>query len=93
MLPIIFFSVLFGLGVAAIGDKGKPVLALAHGVADAMFWVTNLIMKFAPIGVFALIATTVSTFGLSSLIPLGKLMILSLFCDDFLYCSCIGYNG
>ena len=41
-----------------------------------MFWVTNLIMKFAPIGVFGLIGVTVSKFGLDSLIPLGKLMIL-----------------
>lgn len=76
MLPIIFFSVLFGLGVAAIGERGKPVLAFFQGVADAMFWVTNLIMKFAPFGVFGLIGVTVSKFGLASLIPLGKLMIL-----------------
>lgn len=76
MLAIIFFSVLFGLGVAAIGDRGKPVLAFFQGVADAMFWVTNLVMKFAPFGVFALIGVTVSKFGLSSLIPLGKLAIL-----------------
>jgi proton glutamate symport protein len=76
MLSIIFFSVLFGLGVAAIGDKGKPVLAFFQGTADAMFWVTNLIMKFAPFGVFALIGVTVSKFGLESLVPLGKLMIL-----------------
>lgn len=76
MLAIIFFSVIFGLGVAAIGERGKPVLALAQGVADAMFWVTNLVMKFAPIGVFGLIAVTVSKFGLSSLIPLGKLALL-----------------
>lgn len=76
MLSIIFFSVLFGLGVAAIGEKGKPVLAFFQGVADAMFWVTNLIMKFAPFGVFGLIGVTVSKFGLASLIPLGKLMIL-----------------
>lgn len=76
MLPIIFFSVLFGLGIAAIGDKGKPVLAFFQGTADAMFWVTNLIMKFAPFGVFALIGVTVSKFGLESLLPLGKLMIL-----------------
>ncbi len=76
MLAIIFFSVLFGLGVAAIGEKGKPVLAFFQGVADAMFWVTNLVMKFAPFGVFALIGVTVSKFGLSSLIPLGKLAIL-----------------
>ena len=76
MLAIIFFSVLFGLGVAAIGKRGKPVLAFFQGTADAMFWVTNLIMKFAPFGVFALIGVTVSKFGLESLIPLGKLLIL-----------------
>ncbi|HHY72129.1 MAG TPA: cation:dicarboxylase symporter family transporter [Bacillus bacterium] len=76
MLSIIFFSVLFGLGVAAVGEKGKPVLAFFEGVADAMFWVTNLIMKFAPFGVFGLIGVTVSKFGLASLVPLGKLMLL-----------------
>ncbi|KXH80651.1 cation:dicarboxylase symporter family transporter [Sporosarcina sp. HYO08] len=76
MLAVIFFSVLFGLGVASIGERGKPVLAFFQGVADAMFWVTNLIMKFAPIGVFGLIGVTVSKFGLESLVPLGKLMIL-----------------
>jgi proton glutamate symport protein len=76
MLAIIFFSVVFGLGIAAIGEKGKPVLAFFEGVADAMFWVTNFVMRFAPFGVFALIGVTVSKFGLASLIPLGKLMIL-----------------
>lgn len=76
MLQVIFFSVLFGLGIAAIGEKGKPVLDVAQGVADAMFWVTNMVMKFAPIGVFGLIGVTVSKFGLSSLIPLGKLALL-----------------
>lgn len=76
MLAIIFFSVVFGLGVAAVGEKGKPVLAFFEGVADAMFWVTNFVMKFAPFGVFGLIGVTVSKFGLASLVPLGKLMIL-----------------
>ena len=75
LLPIIFFSVMFGLGVAAIGEKGKPVLALCQGIADAMFWVTDKIMKLAPLGVFGLIGVTVSKFGLTSLIPLGKLII------------------
>ena len=69
ILSIIFFSVLFGLGVAAIGEKGKPVLSFFEGTADVMFWVTNLIMKFAPFGVFALISVTVSKFGLESLAP------------------------
>ncbi|WP_316572746.1 glutamate/aspartate:proton symporter GltP [Neobacillus sp. YIM B06451] len=77
MLAIIFFSVFFGLGVAAIGERGKPVLAFFQGTADAMFYVTNQIMKFAPFGVFALIGVTVSKFGVSSLVPLSKLVILT----------------
>ena len=75
MLAIIFFSVDLVLGLHAIGERGKPVLAFFQGTADAMFYVTNLIMKFAPFGVFALIGVTVAKFGLASLIPLGKLVI------------------
>ncbi|KRG13748.1 glutamate:protein symporter [Virgibacillus soli] len=73
MLAIIFFAVVFGLGIAAIGDKGKPVLKFFEGMANAMFYVTNLIMRYAPIGVFALISVTISKYGFKSLIPLGKL--------------------
>ncbi|GER67469.1 proton glutamate symport protein [Weizmannia acidilactici] len=75
MLPIIFFSVVFGIGVAAIGEKGKPVLHFFQGVSEAMFYVTNLVMKVAPIGVFGLIGVTVTQFGLKSLIPLSKLVL------------------
>ncbi|WP_042349510.1 cation:dicarboxylate symporter family transporter [Bacillus massiliigorillae] len=75
MLAIIFFSVMFGLGIAAIGEKGKPVYDFFSGTSQVMFYITNLIMKFAPIGVFGLIGVTISKFGLSSLIPLGKLVI------------------
>jgi proton glutamate symport protein len=74
MLAIIFFSVIFGLGVAAIGDKGTPIVTFFSGVADVMFYVTNQVMKVAPIGVFALIGVTVSVFGISSLMPLIKLV-------------------
>ncbi|MFC0189638.1 cation:dicarboxylate symporter family transporter [Fictibacillus aquaticus] len=76
MLAIIFFSVIFGVGVAAIGERGKPVLSFFQGTADAMFYVTNQIMKFAPFGVFALIGVTVSKFGVQSLIPLSKLVLV-----------------
>ncbi|MDO6451625.1 cation:dicarboxylase symporter family transporter [Oceanobacillus profundus] len=75
MLAIIFFAVVFGLGIAAIGDKGKPVLRFFEGTANAMFYVTNLFMKYAPIGVFALIGVTISKYGFTSLIPLGKLAL------------------
>lgn len=74
MLAIIFFSVLFGLGISAIGEKGRPVLHFFEGIAAAMFYITNLIMKFAPFGVFAFMGVTVAKFGLESLIPLSKLV-------------------
>ncbi|GAA0075691.1 glutamate/aspartate:proton symporter GltP [Clostridium sp. CTA-5] len=93
LLPVIFFSVMFGLGVAAIGDKGKPVLAICQGVADAMFWVTNQIMKLAPLGVFGLIGVTVSKFGLASLIPLGKLIITVYGAMIFFVLVVLGFVG
>lgn len=76
MLAIIFFAVFFGLGLGALGEKGKPLLNIFQTIADVMFWVTNQIMKLAPIGVFALIAVTVSKFGVQSLVPLGKLVLV-----------------
>ncbi len=74
LLAIICFTVLFALGISAIGERGKPVLAFFDGVSHAMFHVVNLVMKVAPFGVFALIGVTVSKFGLGSLLSLGKLV-------------------
>lgn len=76
LLQIIFFSVFFGIAVAGTGAVGKPVLDLMHGIADAMFGLTNMIMKLAPIGVFALITATVAAFGVQVLFPLAKLILL-----------------
>nr|WP_318539363.1 cation:dicarboxylase symporter family transporter [Terribacillus saccharophilus] len=77
MLAIVFFSAIFGVGLAAIGKKAQPVLNFFEGVSQTMFWVTNLVMKLAPIGVFGLIGVTVSKFGISSLVPLGKLALVT----------------
>jgi len=93
LLPIIFFSVLFGLGVAAIGEKGKPVLGFFEGVLEAMFWVTNLVMKAAPFGVFALIAVTVAKFGVSTLLPLGKLVLAVYITVAFFAIVILGINA
>jgi proton glutamate symport protein len=76
MLAVIFFAVFFGLGVAALGERGAPVVSFFRAVADAMFWVTNRIMQAAPVGVFALIGITAAKFGIASLLPLGKLVVV-----------------
>lgn len=77
MLPIIFFSVFFGLGLAALPAETKtPLLNVFKAVAETMFKVTHMIMRYAPVGVFALIAVTVANFGFASLLPLAKLVLL-----------------
>lgn len=77
MLPIIFFSVLFGLGLSSLqAEVREPLVKLFQGVSETMFKVTHMIMNYAPIGVFALIAVTVANFGFASLLPLAKLVIL-----------------
>ncbi|MCB2338962.1 cation:dicarboxylate symporter family transporter [Clostridium estertheticum] len=90
MLSIIFFSVMFGLGISAVGEKAKPVLRLCQGISEAMFWVTNQVMKVAPIGVFGLMGVTVSKFGLKSLIPLGKLTFTVYGCMIFFVLVILG---
>ena len=78
LLPVIFFSVLFGLGLQSVPEEfRKPVIAMLKGVAEAMFKVTNMVMRYAPIGVCALIAVTVASFGFGSLLPLLKLVAVT----------------
>ena len=84
MLPIIFFSVLFGLGLSSLPAETKePLLKVFKAVSESMFKVTNMIMRYAPIGVFGLIAVTVANFGFASLLPLAKLMLLVYFAIVF----------
>ena len=81
---IIFFACFFGVAVAHIGGKGETIVDICQSVAEAMFKVTGYVMHFAPIGVFAMIAYTVGSYGIAMLIPLGKL-ILSVACATALF--------
>lgn len=87
MLQIIFFAVIFGFGLSALGERGKPVLTVLELVGDVMIRVTNMVMLYAPIGVFGLIAFTVARHGLSVLLPLFSLVLtsfLATFCLVFI---------
>ncbi len=76
VLPVIFFCVFFGLGLMSLPDKQRePFVFFLKVVSDTMFKVTNMIMRYAPIGVFALITVTVAKYGFSSLLPLLKLIV------------------
>ncbi|MGM0922162.1 MAG: dicarboxylate/amino acid:cation symporter [Bacillota bacterium] len=74
LLPILFFAVLFGISMAAIGEKAKPVVVLFERLTDIFFGVVNMIMKVSPFAAFGAMAYTIGQFGLGSLVALGKLM-------------------
>ena len=83
MLQIIFFAVIFGFGLSSLGDRCKPVLNFFEVVGDTMIRVTGIVMLYAPIGVFGLIAFTVSRHGLGVLLPLFQLILSSFLATAF----------
>ena len=76
ILQLVVFSTFFGIALAAIGEKGKPVVDVLEGTAQLMFKFTGYVMMFAPVGVMAAIAATVGGKGLGILYTLGKLVLL-----------------
>jgi proton glutamate symport protein len=75
VLQIVVFSIFFGIALGMVGEKGRPVLVWCEAVAETMFKVTNIVMRYAPIGVGAAIAYTVGHGGLGILINLAKLVL------------------
>jgi len=76
ILQVVIFSTFFGVALAAVGRKGQAVLEVLESTAQVMFKVTGYVMLFAPIGVFAAIASTVGGKGLGILFTLGKVVAL-----------------
>lgn len=70
ILQIIVFSIFFAFAITLSGDKGKPVLAVLESVSEVMYTLTHFIMRLAPYGVFALIASAVGSIGLKVVGPL-----------------------
>jgi len=72
MLSLIFFGLLFGFFMTRLDAKPREVLQnFWQGVLDVMMLMTMFVMKFAPIGVFALVAQTVSATGLAAFTQLA----------------------
>lgn len=72
MLGLIFFSLLFGFFMTRIGHPGSEVIYnFWDAVYNVMMQITDWVMKFAPIGVFALVAKVVASTGLEAFKPLA----------------------
>jgi proton glutamate symport protein len=74
VLQIVIWSLIFAIALGMIGDKARPVVAFCESLAEAMFKFTNIVMKYAPIGVGAAIAYTIGQGGIGVLKNLAWLV-------------------
>lgn len=75
ILQIIFFAIFLGLAITVIGKKAEPVFHFFDSFAEVMFWITGVVMRFAPIGVLGLVAPIIGQYGPSVLLPLLKIIL------------------
>lgn len=75
-LQVIFFALIFGVSMGLAGKAAEPLKNVLQGVAETMYKVVGLVLYYAPIGVFGLIASTVGSFGLGVLKPFAMVIFL-----------------
>ena len=72
MLQIIIFAIIFGFGISSLGESGRHLHRFFDSCGEVMIKVTGFVMHYAPIGVFGLMAYTVTKHGLAVLLPLAR---------------------
>jgi aerobic C4-dicarboxylate transport protein len=75
ILQILFFSILFGIGLKMLGGHGTSLLVNFEKINKVLFNILGIIMRLSPLGAFGGIAYTIGKFGFASLGALGKLML------------------
>ncbi|MBI3504695.1 MAG: dicarboxylate/amino acid:cation symporter [Proteobacteria bacterium] len=75
ILQIVFFAVMFGFAMVAVGGHATSLSDVLEKTLAVFFKIVGMIMKVAPLGAFGAMAFTVGTFGLRTLLPLGRLML------------------
>lgn len=74
ILQVVVFSMFFGIALAALGERGKNLLAVIDDLSHTMLKITVYVMKFAPVAVFAAMAATVAVNGLEILVSFAVFM-------------------
>jgi len=72
ILQIVVFSVLAGVALIALGERGQPLLRAADALVHLMLRITDYVMRAAPVAVSAAIAAVIATQGLGILVTFGK---------------------
>jgi len=76
ILPVLFIAILFGFALTVAGPRCQAIKQVIDAMTIAVFSVVNILMRFAPIGAFGAMAFTIGRYGISSLGPLAKLIII-----------------
>jgi Na+/H+-dicarboxylate symporter len=90
LVAILFFAILFGIGVVAAGDSGRPTATLFQSLMAVLIKIVGLIMETAPVGVFALTATAVGAGGIVVFGAMFKLAVAVLVGSLFLVAVHVG---
>ena len=75
ILQVIIFAVALGIALVLIGEHGKPAIRVFESLAEAMYKLTDMVMKLAPYGVFGLMAWVAGEYGMQMLLPLIKVIV------------------
>lgn len=74
ILQIIVFAIFLGISISMAGERGKPVAAFFESFSEVMFKMTEIVISFAPIGVFGLMAWVSASYGIDVLVSLAKVI-------------------
>ena len=72
ILPIVIFSLFFGVALTAVGDAGKPIVKGVESLVQVMLQVTNYVMRAAPFAVFAAVCAAIAEQGPEIIITFGR---------------------
>ena len=76
LLPVVVFAIFLGFGIGSLENRKNSIFINAlHVWVDAIYKIVELIIKWAPFGVFGFIASDVATTGFEKLISLGEFVI------------------
>ncbi len=92
ILQIVVFSMFFGIACASIGDPARPTVKLLDSLAHIMLKVTGYVMHYAPVAVFAAIASVIAQQGIGVLLSYGR-FIGEFYFGLLLLCSMLGVVG
>jgi Na+/H+-dicarboxylate symporter len=72
ILPIVVFSLFFGIALTAVGEKGAPIVKGVEALVRVMLQVTDYVMRFAPLAVFTAVAGALIERGPHIIATLGQ---------------------